>query len=144
MRSGRAASRRQKKPTKWAFGSVKFERLYTSLSELRDQGDYLRSWVRRSFDVANELGDTGEVAFADVTSDLTIARAQGDRVDHARIVQTPKFATALAALHVNLAEIASLVPELQVTIIDGATGSRYRLRDPMLSQAVRMPQRVGG
>jgi hypothetical protein len=112
---------------------------YASLSELRQHRHYLRAWVRRSFDVTDQAGKAGDVVFADVTSDLNVARDHGDRVDHARILQTLQFATAPQELHVNLAALATLVPELRVTVIDGSTGLTYKLQDPMRSQSVPMP-----
>lgn len=112
---------------------------YASLTELRQQGSYLKDWARRAIDVTDQCGSGGEVIFADITSDLTIARDHGDRVDHARILQTLKFAAAPQELQLNLADLAIRVPELRVTIIDASTGLKYRLPDPVQRQSVPMP-----
>jgi hypothetical protein len=114
---------------------------YASLSELDRNGEQLRSWVRKSFEVVDQSGDPGEVVFADVTSDLNIARGQGDRVDHARILQTLQFETEPQELRLNLAKLATRIPELRVTVIDGATGLTYKLLDPTRRQSVPMPER---
>ena len=112
---------------------------YASLAELRQQTTSLRDWVRTAFDVTDQTGSEGDVIFADITSDLDIARENGDRVDHARILQTLEFATAPQALEVNLGDLATRVPELRVTIIDASTGLKYRLLDPMQRRTVSMP-----
>lgn len=117
---------------------------YASLAELGEHSEMLRAWVRQSFDVTDQRGDAGEVVFADVTSDLNIARAHGDRVDHARIVQTLRFTATPQEINVDLIALATLVPDLRVTIIDGATGLKYRLLDPMQRQSVKMPERADG
>ncbi|MCP4299080.1 MAG: hypothetical protein GY783_00720 [Gammaproteobacteria bacterium] len=113
---------------------------YASLSELNQHGEDLRAWVRKSFAITDKAGDAGEVVFTDVTSDLNIARDHGDRVDHARILQTLQFSTEPQEMRLNLAALATLVPELRVTIIDGSTGLTYRLLDPMRRQSVPMPE----
>jgi hypothetical protein len=112
---------------------------YASLSELSQHGENLRTWVRSSFEVTDQGGDAGDVIFADVTSDLNIARDHDDRVDHARILQTLQFETEPRGLRLNLAVLATLIPELRVTIIDGSSGLTYKLLDPMRRQSVPMP-----
>lgn len=112
---------------------------YASLSELEGHGEKLRTWVRKSFEVTDQAGNEGEVVFADVTSDLNIAGDHDDRVDHARILQTLQFETEPQGLRLNLGALATLVPELRVTIIDGSTGLTYKLLDPKRRQSVPMP-----
>ena len=86
------------------------------------------------------MAESGTAAvFADVTSDLNIARDHDDRVDHARILQTLQFETEPRGLRLNLAVLATLIPELRVTIIDSSSGLTYKLLDPMRRQSVPMP-----
>lgn len=117
---------------------------YASLDELAVASHRLEDWVRRTLDVRDASGNSGDVVFADVTSDLNIAKANGDRVDHARILQTLAFADAVSELRLDLGGLASIVPELRVTVTDAASGMRYRLRDPRAAQTVRLPRREGG
>ena len=42
-------------------------------------------------------------------------------------------------MKVDLEQVARLVPELRVTIIDAATGLRYKLRDPRTAQTITLP-----
>ena len=112
---------------------------YASLAELRERGQSLRDWMEDAFDVTDQHGKSGTVVFADVTSDLNIARELGGRVDHARILQTLQFAEAPAELQLNFGVLAALVPELRVTVIDAESGLTYRLRDPARKQTVPMP-----
>lgn len=112
---------------------------YASLAELTEYRNRLKAWVAKSIDVTDQDNSAGAVVFEDVTSDLDIAREQGDRVDHARIVQTLQFDEVPKELRLNLGALASLVPELRVMIIDASTGFRYRMLDPTQPQSVPMP-----
>ncbi|MEM9208128.1 MAG: hypothetical protein AAGA61_02685 [Pseudomonadota bacterium] len=112
---------------------------YASLDELAAQSPAIQSWVRETLTVADNMGNAGQVVFADITSDLHIAGANGDRVDHARIVQTLTFPAAVNELQLDLGDLARLVPELRVTIIDAKTGLQYRLRDPSIAQSITLP-----
>ncbi len=112
---------------------------YASLAELRDQRERLKDWVTKMLDVSDEDGDRGTIVFADLTSDLNIAKTNRDRVDHARIMRTLEFAKAPERLRVNLGGLATLVPELKVTVIDASSGLKYRLRDPSQPQSLALP-----
>lgn len=112
---------------------------YASLAELRAHGPRLRDWVGDVFTVADQDGESGTVVFEDVTSDLNIARELGDRIDHARILRTLQFSQAPTELRLNFGVLATLIPELRVTVIDAETGLKYRLRDPAREQTVPLP-----
>jgi hypothetical protein len=114
---------------------------YASLDELKSHSEGLRRWIEHAFDVTDSEGNAGNVLFADITSDLNIARENGDRVDHARVLQTVEFADPLRELRVDLGTLVSLVPELRVTLIDAASGLRYKLRQPGEAQLVALPNR---
>jgi len=111
---------------------------YASLMELAEQSQDIKDWLRYSIDVTDDLGNAGQVVFSDITSDLNIARANGDRVDHARILQFVEFSEALTGLTVDLSQLARVVPELRVTIIDAASGKRYKLPDPRDILTIRL------
>ncbi len=117
---------------------------YASLAEIREHRDKFGAWVANSLEVGNENGDTGTVVFADVTSDFHIAAELGDRVDHARIVQTVQFDAPPRELRLDLRTLASLVPELRVTVIDASSGLKYKLLDPNRPQSVPMPASSNG
>lgn len=112
-----------------------------SLEELAAHRDSLQSWIRQSMAVADQAGNPGERVFADVTSDLNIARDHGDRVEHARILQTLVFDDVPEELRIDVAALARVLPELRVTVVDASTGLRYALRDPLHPQTVIMPAR---
>ena len=112
---------------------------YASLAELREQRERLTDWVTNTLDVSDQRGDRGTLVFADLTSDLNIAKTLGDRVDHARIIRTLAFAAAPRNLRVNLETRATLVPDLKVTYIDASSGLYYRLRDPLQPQSLTIP-----
>ena len=113
---------------------------YASLAELAEQRESFRAWIEQSLDVTDQDGNAGAVVFADVTSDLNIARERGDRVDHARIVQTVQFDAVPKELQLDLIALATRVPELRVTVIDASTGLTYKLLDPMRPQLVPVPR----
>ena len=112
---------------------------FASLAELRARGSDLQDWVEDVFDIADQDGESGTVVFADVTSDLNIARELGGRVDHARILRTLQFAEPPTELRLNFGVLVALVPELRVTVIDAETGLKYRLREPARKQTVPVP-----
>lgn len=112
---------------------------YASLAELGEQREGLTDWVTKTLDVSDQGGDRGTIVFADITSDLNIAKTLGDRVDHARIVRTMEFSEPPRELRVNLRALATLVPELKVTVIDASSGRKYRLSDPLQPQSLRIP-----
>jgi hypothetical protein len=70
---------------------------------------------------------------------IYIASAKSGKVDHVRILQTIAFPGPVTDLKVDLEQVARLVPELRVTIIDAATGLRYKLRDPRTAQTITLP-----
>lgn len=113
---------------------------YASLAELAEHRESFNNWVTKAFDVTDQSGSAGAVVFADVTSDLNIAGEHGDRVDHARILQTVQFAETPKELRLNLGALATLVPELRVTVIDASSGLTYKLLEPMRPQSVPMPE----
>ena len=112
---------------------------YASLDELAARSHEIKEWVSQSFNVSDSSGEPGSIVFADVTSDLNIASAKDGKVDHARILQTLAFPGPVTDLKVDLEQVARLVPELRVTIIDAATGLRYKLRDPRTAQTITLP-----
>ena len=112
---------------------------YASLDELAARSHEIKEWVSQSFKVSDSSGEPGSIVFADVTSDLNIASAKDGKVDHARILQTLAFPGPVTDLKVDLEQVARLVPELRVTIIDAATGLRYKLRDPRTAQTITLP-----
>ena len=114
---------------------------YASLAELTEHRGGFQEWIRDTLKIVDEGGNAGTVVFSDVTSDLNIAHARGDRVDHARILQTLLFDDVPEELRVNVAVLAMLVPELRVTVIDASTDLTYELRDPSRPQTVVMPAR---
>lgn len=113
---------------------------YAGLAELARQRESFRAWVEKSFDITDQAGGAGAVIFADVTSDLNIARELGERVDHARVVQTVRFDAVPRELRLDLSALATLVPELRVTIIDASSGLTYKLHDPIRPQSVPVPR----
>lgn len=117
---------------------------YASLAELREHRESFGTWVAKTFDVTDKSGSAGAVVFADVTSDLNIASELGDRVDHARIVRTVQFAAAPNELRLNLGALATLIPELRVTVIDASSGLTYRLFDPTRPQSIPIPDNGSG
>ena len=74
--------------------------------------------------------ETATVDGGNVAAAVDIARGQGDRVDHARIVRTVEFDDAPSEPRLACAIPASRIPELRVTIIDAASGLKYRRRNP--------------
>ena len=110
---------------------------YASLDELAARRERLERWIGESFDVKGD-GDRGHVAFADITSDLNIARANGDRVDHARILRTLEFPGPITELQIALSRLARTVPDLKVTVIDAASGRRYTLDNLLEARTVSL------
>jgi len=101
---------------------------YAGLDELASGRERFDLWLGQALKVRNEYGSAGNVVFADVTSDLDIARTHGDRVDHARVLRTLAFAERPKALVLDLARLTAVVPDLKVTVINAASGKVYRLR----------------
>ena len=75
--------------------------------------------------------------FSDVTSDLVIAEAHGDRVDHARVLRTLGFAERPRVLVIDLARLVEIIPDLEVTVVNAASGKVYRLGN--VSEVVLVP-----
>ncbi len=111
---------------------------YASLEELAAESRRIDAWIDESFRVTDGDGNAGVVVFADVTSDLDVARANGDRVDHARILRTVEFPAAVQRLRIDVAQLALAVPDLRVTVIDAVSGKRYRLENPLKAQTVAL------
>ena len=101
---------------------------YAGLDELASNRERFDRWLGQTLKVSNEHGSGGSVVFADVTSDLGVARTLGDRVDHARVLRTLAFAERPRVLVLDLAHLAQIVPDLRVSVINAASGQVYRLR----------------
>ncbi|MEO1245464.1 MAG: hypothetical protein AAFX56_07215 [Pseudomonadota bacterium] len=109
---------------------------YAGLDELKAYRGSLDAWLHGSLRVRNEQGNPGELVFADVTSDLRIAREHGDRVEHARIIRTLEFADRPRGLQLDLATLTSVIPELRVTVVDASSGRVYRVNDALHAQSI--------
>ena len=112
---------------------------YTSLDELRDNRKSLDAWFDERVRIRDQSGSSGAVVFSDVTTDLNLADNHGGRFDHARIVRTIKLDDQLDSLWLNAQALQSIIPELRVTLIDAATGKKYRLSDPGRAQWIAIP-----
>ena len=112
---------------------------YASLNELRDSRESLDAWFDEHVRIEDESGSAGVTVFSDVTTDLDIADDQGGRFDHARIVRTIKLDQPLDSLWLNTQALQSIIPELRVTLIDAASGRKYRLSDPGEGQWITIP-----
>ena len=113
---------------------------YAGLDELASSRERFDRWLGEILKVSNEHGSGGNVVFADVTSDLDIARTYGDRVDHARVLRTLAFAERPRVLVLDLARLARLVPDLQVSVINAASGKVYRFDKVSGTALVPIPE----
>lgn len=114
---------------------------FASLHELAQQREAFAALLATLLDVTDQNGAAGRLAFADVVSDLDVARANGDRVDHARVVRTVAFDAPTSALRLNLTSLSERIPHLRVTLIDAASGKTLRVRNPAVKQQVSLPDR---
>lgn len=114
---------------------------YAGLDELATHSGDIKDWANQALRITDGQGSAGQVVFADLTSDLDIADAYDGRVDHARLLQTVRFPAELRELRLDLRQLVERVPELRVTLIDAATGKRYRLRTPGRVHEILLPGR---
>mgnify|MGYP001813826601 CR=1 FL=1 len=77
--------------------------------------------------------------FADVTTSLDIAATNGDRVDHARVLQTVVYPETLGVLQLDFGMLVKRVPGLKVTLIDAGSGKRVRVQRPGQAQTIPLP-----
>jgi len=61
-----------------------------------------------------------------------------------QVLQTLQFADARQEILVNLAALATLVPELRVTVIDAMTGLNFKSRSTAQRQSIQMPEQASG
>jgi len=115
---------------------------YAGLDELASARERFDRWLGQALKVSNERGSVGDVVFADVTSDLEIAEAHGDRVDHARVLRTLAFAERPRALLLDLTGLQEIVPDLRVTVVNASSGKVYRLREFSEVALVPIPHAV--
>ncbi|MEM8982743.1 MAG: hypothetical protein AAGC71_06930 [Pseudomonadota bacterium] len=99
---------------------------YAGLDELRAERTRLSAWLDQAIRITGPSGRVGDVTFADVTCDLDIAAANGDRVDHARVIRTVQLPTSSDLVRIDYALLAQTVPHLKVSVVDG-DGQRHWL-----------------
>lgn len=110
-----------------------------TVDALRGARDALARWADESFLIADHTGSPGTIVFHDVTTDLTHADPQSGAIHYARVLRTVSFGREADVLYLDLAPLSRLIPELKVTILDAASGRRYRLLNPGIPQAVPIP-----
>ncbi|MEL7451338.1 MAG: hypothetical protein AAFN78_19145 [Pseudomonadota bacterium] len=112
---------------------------FASLDEMARRRALLDAYLVHLLGVTDQDGDEGTLAFADVVADLDVAQENGGRVDHARVIRTLAFDGRPEALRLDFAKLVEAVPNLRVTMIDAASGMKFRLRDPSQRQQVTLP-----
>lgn len=110
-----------------------------SLGELDQERTALETWLSTVLLISNENAQAPTQVFSDITSDLDLAAAHSNRIEYARVIRTFEFAEKPRALRIDLRSLAELLPTLKVTIIDAASGKKYRVRNPGARQSIVLP-----
>jgi hypothetical protein len=112
---------------------------YVSFAELGDGRAGFENWFDSAVQIGDGSGDQPRKIFADLTTDLPMAEANGHRFDHARIVQTFTLDMPPESVTIDARSLWQVIPNLRLTVIDAASGRKFRVRNPALQQWITLP-----